>query len=294
MHDRTGLKVGVAQTQTVVGDLDGGFEKHRQMIEAARREDVEVLLFPELSLNGHVVGPHFLETALSRDDPRILELAGLAGDMVAVFGLVEDGIAAQFYNSVVAVKGGRVFFVHRKINLATYGRLEEGKHFAAGRYVETFGLDNPWKAGVLICNDLWNPALVNLAALHGATLLLAPISSAIGAVGAEFDNPSGWATCLRFYSMIYGFPLVMANRVGREGEFEFWGGSCILDPFGQVLVQADGEKETLISATLNYQDLRRARYLLPTVRDSNLDLVLRESERLYQIIGVPDSVRDLP
>jgi predicted amidohydrolase len=214
--------------------------------------------------------------------------------MVTVFGLIEDGIAAQFYNSVVAMQDGQVFFVHRKINLATYGMLEEGKHFAAGRYVETFELGNPWQVGVLICNDLWNPALVNLAALHGATLLLAPISSAIGAVGAEFDNPSGWATCLRFYSMIYGLPLAMANRVGREGKLEFWGGSCILDPFGQVLAQADGESERLITAALDYQDLRRARYLLPTVRDSNLDLVLRESERLYQIIGVPESVRDQP
>jgi N-carbamoylputrescine amidase len=292
MHDRTTLKIGVAQTETVVEDLDACFEKHRQFIESARREDIEVLLFPELSLNGHGVGPRFLEMALSRDDPRILELARLSEDMVVVFGLVEDGIAAQFYNSVVAVQNGKVFFVHRKINLATYGRLEEGKHFAAGRYVETFELGGPWRVGVLVCNDLWNPALVNLAALHGATLLLAPISSAIGVVGAEFDNPSGWATCLRFYSMIYGMPLVMANRIGREGEFEFWGGSCILDPFGHVLAQADRESECLISATLNYQDLRHARYLLPTVRDSNLDLVLRESERLYQTIGVPESVRD--
>jgi predicted amidohydrolase len=214
--------------------------------------------------------------------------------MVTVFGLIEDGVAAQFYNSVVAVHDGQVAFVHRKINLATYGMLEEGKHFAAGRYVETFSLGNPWQVGVLICNDLWNPALVNLAALHGATLLLAPISSAIGAVGAEFDNPSGWATCLRFYSMIYGLPLAMANRVGREGKLQFWGGSCILDPFGRILAEADGEGEHLISAALDYQDLRRARYLLPTVRDSNLDLVLRESERLYQIIGVPESVREQP
>jgi len=294
MTHETTLKIGVAQTETIVEDLDAGFDKHRKMIEAARGEDIEVLLFPELSLSGHGIGPNFLDMALPRDDPRILELARASGDMVTVFGLIEDGVAAQFYNSVVAVQDGEVFFVHRKINLATYGMLEEGKHFAAGRYVETFELGNPWQVGVLTCNDLWNPALVNLAALHGATLLLTPISSAIGAVGAEFDNPSGWATCLRFYSMIYGLPLAMANRVGREGKLEFWGGSCILDPFGHILAEADGESERLISAALDYKDLRRARYLLPTVRDSNLDLVLRESERLYQIIGVPESVREQP
>ena len=87
MHERSTLKIGVAQTQALDDKLDAGFEKHRKMIEAARREDIEVLLFPELSLSGHGIGPGFLEMALSRDDPRILELAGLAGDMVAVFGL---------------------------------------------------------------------------------------------------------------------------------------------------------------------------------------------------------------
>jgi len=143
MHDPAKLKIGVAQTETIVEDLDAGFDKHHKMIEAARREDIEVLLFPELSLSGHGIGPNFLEMALPRDDPRILELARASGEMVTLFGLIEDGVAAQFYNSVVAVQDGKVIFVHRKINLATYGMLEEGKHFAAGRYVETFQLGTP-------------------------------------------------------------------------------------------------------------------------------------------------------
>ena len=150
-----------------------------------------------------------------------------------------------------------------------------------------FDIGGPWRIGVLICSDLWNPALVNLVALHGATLLLAPISSAMEVVGGEFDNPRGWDTCLSFYSMIYGFPVVMSNRVGMEGNLSFWGGSRIVDPFGKILSGTSGSRESLISADLDYESLRQARFHLPTVRDSNLGLVLRESERLYQVIGVP-------
>ena len=62
---------------------------------------------------------------------------------------------------------------------------------APGAASTTFDVGADWRASVLICADLWNPPLVHLAALQGATLLLAPVSSAIEAVGADFDNPGG-------------------------------------------------------------------------------------------------------
>src|SRR3546814_2340058 len=98
--------------------------------------------------------------------------------------------------------------------------MDEGKVFAGGRYVETFRVTGPWYAGVLICADLWNPALVHLAMLHGASVLLAPVNSAVGAVGGEFSNPEGWDLVLRFYAMMYGLPILMANRYGYEGGSE--------------------------------------------------------------------------
>ena len=144
----------------------------------------------------------------------------------------------------------------------------------------------------MICADLWNPGLVNLVALHGCTLLFAPISSAVEAVGGEFDNPAGWRLNVRFYAMTYGMPIVMANRIGVEEDMRFWGGSCVVDPFGHILAETNDEGETLVSAEVDYEIVRRARYLLPTVRDSNLSLVLREARRLQGVIGVPISVRD--
>src|SRR5205823_4003977 len=107
--------------------------------------------------------------------------------------------------------------------------------FRSSRTVGSFDVAPDWRASIMVCADLWNPALVHLAALQGATLLLAPVSSAIEAVGADFDNPGGWDVNLRFYALTYGLPIAMANRVGREGDLTFWGGSRIVDPFGRTL-----------------------------------------------------------
>ena len=70
------------------------------------------------------------------------------------------------------------------------------------------------------------------------------------------------------------------------------GGSRILDPFGQTLAEA-GVDETLLVADLDYEAVKRARYRLPTLRDSNLDLIRRELNRLSAQVGVPPESRRL-
>ena len=285
MADRSVLAVAVAQIASVPGDVAANARKHLDVVEAARSAGAGVLVFPEMSLTGHAAGPDTLRLARRRDDRVIADIARASGPMCTVFGLIEEGPGAQFYNAAIAVRDGAVAFVHRKINLATYGRLEDGKHFAAGHRVDTFGVARDWQAGVLICADLWNPALVHLAAAQRATLLLAPVSSALEAVGADFDNPGGWDINLKFHALTYGLPVAMANRVDREGDLTFWGGSRIVDPFGRTLAQAKDRGEELVQARVVFDDVRRARYRLPTVRDSNLALLQREAERIAGKMG---------
>ena len=288
MNHRAPLAVAVAQIASVPGDVAANLRQHLDLIDAARAAGSDVLVFPEMSLTGHGAGPDALRLALRRDDPQLADIARASGAMCTVFGLIEEGPAAQFYNAAIAVRDGAIAAVHRKVNLATYGRLEDGKHFAAGSSLDAFDLAPDWRASLMICADLWNPALVHLAALQGATLLLAPISSALEAVGADFDNPGGWEVNLAFYAMTYGLPIAIANRVGSEGELTFWGGSRIVDPFGRVLARAGGGTE-LVRAVVDFAEVRRARYLLPTLRDANLPLLKREIDRLASRAPGPSS-----
>ncbi len=285
------MKVGAAQFASECGDVDANTEIHLDWIARGRREKLNLLVMPEMSLAGHSGSDNLLLAAMTCSDPRLIRLAEEAADMTVVVGFIEEGLAAQFYNTAAMLKDGKVVHLHRKVNLANYGKLDEGKHFAAGRFVETYALDKNWRTGLLICSDLWNPALTHLAFLHGATLMITPVSSGIEAVPPEFDNPSGWTLAIRFYSMIYGAPCIMVNRTGQEKGLTFWGGSRIVDPFGAEIAIA-GSGEEMITAKLDFAQVRKARYQLPTVRDSNIALVHLETSRLIDKLGVPDFIHE--
>ncbi len=284
------LKVGAAQFASETGKVDANIDRHLDWIKRGRDAGLDLLVFPELSLSGHHGGEMALSCAMKRNDPRLTRIAEAAGDMAVVASFIEEGPAAQFYNTSAILQNGQLVHLHRKVNLPNYGKLEEAKHVAAGRFVETYSIDDDWRAGLLICADAWNPALTHLSFLHGATLLILPVSSGVEAVGVDFDNPAGWALTVRFYAMMYGAPVIMVNRTGVEKDLTFWGGSRIIDPFGRELV-VGGEDEEMIVAELDYDQVRRARYLLPTVRDSNMSLVHRETTRLLDNLGVPELVR---
>ncbi|MFM0529358.1 nitrilase [Paraburkholderia strydomiana] len=264
------LKVAAAQIDSSYGDLDANLGKHLSMIGEARKHGVSMLLFPELSLCGHSAGKDALQLSMHVDHPAIAALAEASVGLHTSFGFIEEAPGGQFYNSQATVTHGRIVHVHRKIQLATYGKLRDGLYYAPGAELGAFGIDRDWRVGTPICNDLWNPALVHDLMCDGVTLLAAPISSAREAVGGGFDNPSAWELNLRFYAVTYGVAVVMANRIGTEGMLRFWGGSRILDPFGNTVAMGSTTDEELIVGELDYAALREARFLLPTVRDSRV------------------------
>lgn len=264
------LIVAAAQIACIPGDVAANLALHLDAIADARRRGAGLLVFPELSLTDYLSAPDAARLArpVGAEEPR--RLIAAAGDMAVSFGLIlaEGG---RVYNAQVLVQGGRIRQIHRKLNLPQYGNLVEADHYSPGRVLET-GQAAGRRMATLICADSWNPALVWLAAQQAPDLLIQPIASARAAVGGEFDNPAGWAINLRQMAMIYGLPTVMCNHCGSRGGLEFWGGSRVLDAFGREIAQA-GAEEALLLATIDPAQARRARALLPTVRDADPALV---------------------
>lgn len=285
------IKVGAAQIATVPEAIETNLEIHLDFIGQARSAGCDLVVFPELSLTGYVLSDDSFRIARTRHSKVVREIAEASAGITTQFGFIEEGPAAQFYNATLAVRDGEIEHLHRKVNLPSYGNLDESKHFATGRFMETAKLDETWRYAIVICADAWNPALIHLAAMNGATLLSVPISSSMNAVDGEFSNPPGWDLAVRFYAMMYGMPVVMTNRVGIEGDHQFWGGSAIIDAHGRLIQQA-GDGPELIVAELDYNQVREARFYLPTVRDSNFSLIQREVNRLSEVLGVPGDIRD--
>lgn len=276
----TNLNVAVAQINSRLLDIAANLEIHIRYAEQAREAGAELLLFPELSLTGYQVGREAPVVAMRRDAPELQELAKCATGITLVVGFVERARAGELYNAMAYLREGEVIHVHRKINLPTYGGLEEGKWFHSGSRIINVAIREHWESSCLICADLWNPALTHCAFLNQPELMLAPINSASGVVSENFSNEDNWKTNVSFYAMIYGTPVLMANRYGHEKDLWFWGGSRILGPKGETLAAA-GDEECIIYAELDQHTIDRARFEMPTVRDSNTRLIRRLLEDHY-------------
>jgi predicted amidohydrolase len=160
--------------------------------------------------------------------------------------------------------GGRLGHVQRKLYLPGYGPWQEG-HFVAGDRLEV--VDG---VAILICNDAWHPALVELAVRRGAEVLVVPANSARHAL---VDNPATWRAITRFYARLLQVWVVFVNRVGDDGDFSFWGGSHVVDFDGRVVAEAAEDVEALITADLDLDALRRRRRELPLLDNPRLDLL---------------------
>ncbi len=257
---KTVIRLGVAQI-ACTADTAENLAQHRAAIAEARDRGIDLLVFPELSVTDYRSVPD-LSAACRPED-----LADLGGEIAVLAGFIEAGRPGLHHNSAVLLRGGAVVGCHRKLNLPTYGGLEEGKHYAAGRRLDLVEALPGWPVATLICADAWNPALPWLAALKGAALLLLPVASARAAVGGDFDNPGGWDVTLRQIALTYGLPLAMANHCGRRGDLDFWGGSRILGADGSCLAVA-GEGPGIIQADIALADIAAARHRLPTMRDA--------------------------
>lgn len=125
----------------------------------------------------------------------------------------------------------------------------------------------------MICADLWNPALTHCAMLDVPDLLLSPICSMQTAVSDSFSNSDKWPKVLEFYAMIYATPIVMANYIDLNGSEGCWGGSCIIDAYGNTLVNA-GKAVKLIEADINLAENVISQNLLQTIQNADTSLIL--------------------
>jgi len=298
------MKVGVYQTNPVLLDVKTNLENTIQILEEVKAQDVDLVIFPELSLTGYFVGERYHEVALRLDSPQINQLVQATKGMAAVVGFIEESRAMNFYNSALVAVDGEILFTYRKLNLPNYGVFEERRIFSTGKHVRVFKLKG-FIISPLICNDLWHPSLPYLAITQKADIFITMFNSSRGSMGSEFSNIESWNIINRFYSRVFGVYNLCANRVGCEvfknlhsddGEsidtaspsvdgnpFRFWGGSEIIDPFGQPIATAALYETDVIFADISRDLVRKKRILLPYIKGDDPHFTHRELTRiLYQ------------
>ncbi|AUS08447.1 hypothetical protein C1X05_06125 [Laceyella sacchari] len=274
------MRIGLAQIKPRLGRVDINLELHEEMIHRAREEQVDLLIFPELSVTGYNLMDLTYEMARDPFSPDIQQLIQAAGEMDLVFGFVEHSPEHILYNSAAYVTQQSLHYLYRKVYLPTYGMFDEARYFGRGQMIRSiptrFG-----QVGIQICEDAWHPSTAYLLAQDGAQILIVPSNSpARQPHGESLGSQEAWHAILQAQAMAHGCYVLFANRVGTEDGVTFFGGSAVVDPFGKVEKSASLFEEELLIADLDLDKVRKARFQMPMLRDEDVDISLRELTRI--------------
>ncbi|MDD5468021.1 MAG: hypothetical protein PHS96_09450 [Anaerolineales bacterium] len=279
------LKIALAQLNPRLGNVEANLEKHLALATEARRAGADLLVFPELSLTGYVlqdITPTVAHHPQVGDKVfKLLLEASREVDMVV--GFVDEDRRHRFYIAAAYLSQGDVCHIHHKLYLPTYGLFDEGRFFAWGDRISAF--DTRFgRVGVLICEDFWHASPPYLLWLDGADLFLFMSASPGRGLRDEAQLESArWVEHLnQAYASLFTAFVAHVNRVGYEDGLNFWGGSTVFDPNGELLLKLPYHQEALMLAEVDLNQLHRTRARLPLLRDERTSLVQRELERILR------------
>lgn len=275
------LKLGIAQINPTLGNLDQNVEIFRKTVKEATDNGTELLVFPELGLTGYFL-KDMVPTVAQRLDSRLVrEIRRASKKLSLVVGMVEESPEHFFYNSVLYIEKGDILHIHRKVYLPTYGIFDEERYLSRGTQVRAFGT-RFGRMAMLVCEDAWHPSTVYLASQAGSQILLIPASSPGRGVqkGAKLQISETWESMVRVYATLFMQFCVFVNRVGYEDGINFWGGSEVVNPSGKRILKGPYLDEALIETTLDLEEVRRARVASPILGDEDMNLTIQEL--LYQ------------
>jgi len=213
--------------------------------------------------------------------PTTESFARLARELkVALIGSVfERRTAGVYHNTAVVIDAdGTLLGLYRKMHIPDDPLYYEKYYFTPGDLGFRCFDTRYARVAPLVCWDQWYPEAARLAALAGAQILFYP--TAIGwhpAEKAEYGaaQHDAWRTIQRAHAIANGLYVAAVNRVGYEGPpdrgLEFWGGSFVADPFGQVLCEASSDREETLIVTCDTRRIEDVRRNWPFLRDRRID-----------------------
>lgn len=277
------FRVGLVQ-MACSPDPNENMEKAVWRIREAAGRGVQVICLQELFRSQYFCREEnaaLFDLAEPIPGPSTERLGRLARELgvVIVVSLFERRAPGVYHNTAAVLDAdGSILGLYRKMHIPDDPLYYEKFYFTPGdlgfRNFDTrYGRVSP-----LVCWDQWYPEAARLAALGGAQILFYP--TAIGWHPAEkarygAAQHDAWRTVQRAHAIANGVYVAAVNRVGYEGPpecgIEFWGGSFVADPFGQIVAEASHDKEEILVAECDPRRMEEVRRNWPFLRDRRID-----------------------
>lgn len=258
------VTIGLIQME-IREDRDENLRRAVGKAESAARHGAKIICLPELFRNRYF--PQYIGSDVTACAEGIPGESTDAFSMIAIrYGVViivpvfEKAPDGTFYNSAVVIGAdGSCSQPYRKIHIPQDPGFFEKEYFYPGSSYLVH--DTPFgRIAVLICYDQWFPEAARSVALEGADIIFYP--TAIGhpseQVPEEGDWQDAWELIQRSHAIASSVHVAAVNRVGREGEIRFFGGSFVCDAFGKILARA-GDSEELVITKIDISQNRSVR-----------------------------------
>ena len=234
--------------------------------EQAAAHQADILITPEMFLTGYNIGASAVRAAAQKTDgDMLLRVATLASthNIAILVGFPEIGDNGLVYNSTAFIEpNGAIICVYRKTHL--FGDIDRAQ-FAAGNILNAPFTYKGWQIAIAICYDIEFPEVVRFYAQSGADLILTPTAN----MAPFLSVASNMVPVRAQENAVY---IAYANYVGIEGEFNYFGLSCICGPLGEDIARAVQDDEELIFGSISRQRIQDARKATPYLQDLRSEL----------------------
>ncbi len=241
------MRVTIGQINTTNGDYEGNSEKIIRAINQARTERSDLIVFPEVAVQGYTSLDWFLDRDVVQHALAPLEKIIRATEgITAVVGTVRPTnltTGRKLYNSAAVIRNGELLGFADKTLLPEYDVFDDPRYFEPGTERRLFQLGDE-KLGVAVCEDFWNDKTFWRERLYtsdpadeliasGASVLVSPNAS-------PFNKNKMGKRCsmVSHRSRAAGIPVVYVNLVGGNDGIIFDGASLITDCRGETILQA--------------------------------------------------------
>ncbi|WP_167613064.1 NAD+ synthase [Maribellus sediminis] len=259
------MKVELAQLNYTIGDFEGNSKKIIGKIESAKEQNVDLVLFSELSVTGYY--PHDLlekKEFIKKAEDAVAEIAKVCVGIAALVGaprINENERGKTLFNSAFFLSDGKIQSIHNKTLLPTYDIFDEYRHFEPNREFHIVEYKGE-RIAVTICEDLWDEQptanefgkdkLYSISPMEELAKLNPDFVVNLSASPFSY-NQEGWRKdVLVKKAKNYGIPILYCNQVGAQTELIFDGGSVFIDRDGEIIKELKYfEEDALILDTKN-------------------------------------------
>jgi len=278
------MRIGIAQVNSCVGDIDKNKSLVLEYLDLGRSKyKLDTIIFPELMLTGYPPEDLLYRPALyTKIDHAMQAILKESKNIKLVFGYPRKS-GAVIYNSCAFISNTKLLASYDKIELPNYGVFDEKRYFKPGIKPCLVDLDGI-PAALTICEDIWSPMPVRLAAEAGAKLLIN-----INASPFHYSKAAERREILKARNIETKLPVIYVNQVGGQDELVFDGGSMVMDAEGEIIFNAPEFEEGLYVFDVSMNKSGKVVFDVP----QNAPVIVPQEETIYRalVLSVKDYVR---